>query len=58
MLKIYKNDIYVGYGYGCDGSYKLRLDPIFAQSILNKNLNMNIGIKSGVINESSFVVAQ
>ena len=51
MLKIYKNDIYFGCGYGCDGLYKLSLDLMCWQSILN----MNIWIKRRAITPKPYI---
>ena len=50
-FSLFKQNIFIGYGILCDGLYKLKLDNVFAESLLT--LHHNVGTKRDQTNESS-----
>ncbi|RWR73399.1 Gag-protease-integrase-RT-RNaseH polyprotein [Cinnamomum micranthum f. kanehirae] len=54
-MDVIRNNKVVGNGYLCDGLYKLKLNPMYEQSLHTQHFNcgMNMGVKRMTINENS-----
>ena len=50
-FSLFKQNFFIGFGILYDGLYKLKLDTLFAKTLLT--LHHNVGTKHGLINESS-----
>jgi hypothetical protein len=50
-FSLFKTNQFIGSGILCDGLYKLKLDDMFAESLMT--LHHNVGTKRGLVNEQS-----
>jgi len=50
-FSLFKHNHIIGTGVLCDGLYKLKLDGLYAETILN--LHHNVGTKRSLVNERS-----
>ena len=50
-FSLFKQNLFLGSGIICDGLYKLKLDNVFAETLLT--VHHNVGTKRGLSNESS-----